>query len=199
MDKILERCIRTCEMPKIPGSDDESKWHTMTKMASVSQIKESMVDEEGNMKFKKLDMLGQKQVLAFVLQRSWDKLLTVVREGEFNAASSIQGRARGMIARALLKKVVTEAARQVKELLEGEERKKYESKKGKLVQSLEGWSKVKLVEVGLDFVEVRLNDALLELGRGVGKMGFKVISVVREDTEEGSQGKMMPCSGEIVL
>jgi hypothetical protein len=92
MDKVFERAIRTCEMPPIPGAEDESKWHLLTRMASLSQLKEDMVDEDGEMVFKKLDMSGQKHILAFILQRSWEKLLVIVREGEFNAASTIQVR-----------------------------------------------------------------------------------------------------------
>ena len=64
MDKIFDRCIRTAEMPRIPGAEDESKWHMLTRMASVSQLKETVVDEDGNMIFKKLDLLTQKQILA---------------------------------------------------------------------------------------------------------------------------------------
>jgi hypothetical protein len=184
MDNVFDRCIRTAEMPPIPGAEDESKWHMLTKMASVSQLKETMVDEEGNMIFKKLDLLTQKQILGFIVQRSWDKLQYVVREGEYNAASSIQGRVRGWLSRALLKRVKEEAARQVREILESEDKKKYLAKVEAVTSTCHGWSKVKIAGVGVNWVEVRLSDSLLEVGREMGKLGFKVIPVVNEGVGE---------------
>ena len=46
VDGLLERAIRTAEMPQIPGWDDESKHHLLTRMQSVAQLKEVRSGEE---------------------------------------------------------------------------------------------------------------------------------------------------------
>ena len=81
VDALFERAIRTAEMPQISGWDDESKHHLLTRMQSVAQLKESAVDDDGKMKFKKLEMMDMKNLLGFCVQRAWIKLQDIIWEG----------------------------------------------------------------------------------------------------------------------
>ena len=111
LDELFERAIRTAEMPRCPGWDDEDKWPNLSRMASISQLKETAVDEAGNMRFKKLEMSNMKSTLAFMLQRAYVKLQEVAWEGRFNAAARIQARVRGGIVRRIMKNILEQVSR----------------------------------------------------------------------------------------
>ena len=184
MGKVLERAIRTAEMPQIPGHDDPKVRETLTRIQSISQLRRDDVEEEsGKMKFSKLEMLNQVTILSFCLQRGFERLMEIVREGQFNAAAYIQARFRGKKVRAIMARVKLEAARLTAEKVKMEE----EAKNRQMLEEL----KRKLTPPLIPFVSdmhsrslvLNMPQIIKELGSW-GHFGYKLDSHIRQPTEQ---------------
>ncbi len=120
-------------MPRCPGWDDETKHKNLTRMMSTSQLKESALDKEGNMIFKKLEMTNLKTTLAFIVQRSYVKLQEICWEGRFNAAAVIQARVRGSKVRKIVRKVLQEAQKGSEDIILREQRARVRLREARIV------------------------------------------------------------------
>ncbi|GMI11708.1 hypothetical protein TrLO_g5500 [Triparma laevis f. longispina] len=183
VDSMFERAIRTAEMPRIPGWDDESKHHLLTRMQSVAQLKESAVGEDGLMIFKKLEMASMKTVLGFCLQRSYAKLHEIVWEGRFNAAATIQARVRGGIVRRIMAKVLEESAKRSKEILNAERRRRVQQREREIIQKCMKSLIIEVSDCTSNSMVVKLPDILVDLGRSK-KHGFKIDSRIRKGVND---------------
>jgi len=172
LDELFERAVRTAEMPRCPGWDDETKWPNLNKMSSISQLKETAVDEAGNMIFKKLEMSNMKTTMAFMFQRAYVKLQEIAWEGRYNAAALIQGRIRGSIVRRIMKKIQEQARGKSENILRGEMMKRMRAREEEIKRMVEAGMVLQVTVQGEGEGEsvgqgllVRLPSVLLELGR----------------------------------
>lgn len=138
------------------------------------------------MKFKKLEMMGMKNLLGFCVQRAWVKLQEIIREGKFNAAATIQARVRGGIVRRIMRKVIQESSKRSQEILTAERRKRVQMREAEIVRECTRSMILEVVDCTSESIEVKLPDVLVELGRSRDH-GFQLDARIRggKRPEEG--------------